>query len=226
LQMGGTGFEAPMTRRVWVIVAGIGAAAAGVATICLLAPSMWYVIWIEDYKKTPQQDKVSSNLGEIGRALRRFEKDQGRFPAPYVTDAHGHPLLSWRVLLLPYLGHKDLFDSFRLQEAWSSEHNLRLLHRMPAEFGHPKLTQAESDSGLTLFRGVGTGGSRFGSVAPVREEYLRRPLLVVEVREPVIWTKPEELIDLTKFPIDGLGRVRRTGFFGLFDDWNVGIVTE
>ena len=42
--------------------------------------------------------------------------------------------LSWRVHLLPALGHKQLFESFRLNEPWDSDHNRALLNQMPEEF--------------------------------------------------------------------------------------------
>jgi hypothetical protein len=38
------------------------------------------------------------------------------FPPPHAVDANGQPLLSWRVLLLPYLDHQELYDEFRLNE--------------------------------------------------------------------------------------------------------------
>ncbi|MFO0939277.1 MAG: DUF1559 domain-containing protein [Pirellulales bacterium] len=53
--------------------------------------------------------------------------------------------LSWRVHLLPYIGQKTLFDQFRLNEAWDSEHNRPLIKSMPKEFG-------SSPEGKTRFR--------------------------------------------------------------------------
>ncbi len=39
--------------------------------------------------------------------------------------------LSWRVHLLPFLGHNALYKQFRLEEPWDSPHNQQLLSSMP-----------------------------------------------------------------------------------------------
>jgi hypothetical protein len=41
------------------------------------------------------------------------------------------PFLSWRVAILPYLGQKKLYDEFKLDEPWDSEHNKKLIPKMP-----------------------------------------------------------------------------------------------
>lgn len=42
--------------------------------------------------------------------------------------------LSWRVHLLPFMDESVLYEQFRLDEPWDSEHNLALLERMPDAF--------------------------------------------------------------------------------------------
>ena len=39
--------------------------------------------------------------------------------------------LSWRVLLLPYLEEKTLYEQFHLDEPWDSPNNKKLIERMP-----------------------------------------------------------------------------------------------
>src|SRR5262249_38557599 len=46
----------------------------------------------------------------------------------------GKPLLSWRMLLLPYLDQKELYKEFKLDEPWDSTHNRKLLAKAPAVF--------------------------------------------------------------------------------------------
>jgi hypothetical protein len=41
------------------------------------------------------------------------------------------------VLLLPYLGHRDLFEQYDFSQPWDSARNLRLLDKMPAVFHDP-----------------------------------------------------------------------------------------
>src|SRR5262249_23416572 len=52
-------------------------------------------------------------------------------PPPAVYDRDGQPLLSWRVLILPYIEQRELFGEFKLDEPWDSPHNLALLPKMP-----------------------------------------------------------------------------------------------
>ncbi|MCY3005468.1 MAG: DUF1559 domain-containing protein [Planctomycetota bacterium] len=40
--------------------------------------------------------------------------------------------LSWRVHLLPFFGFAELYQEFKLDEAWDSPHNIKLLAKMPA----------------------------------------------------------------------------------------------
>jgi hypothetical protein len=59
-----------------------------------------------------------------------------------VCGPDGTPLLSWRVLVLPYLGQEELFAQFRLTEPWDSDHNVRLLDRMPSTYAPPAYKQS------------------------------------------------------------------------------------
>lgn len=40
--------------------------------------------------------------------------------------------LSWRVHILPFIGFNELYQEFKLDEAWDSPHNIKLLEKMPA----------------------------------------------------------------------------------------------
>jgi hypothetical protein len=40
--------------------------------------------------------------------------------------------LSWRVHILPFIGFQELYEEFKLDEAWDSPHNIKLLPKMPA----------------------------------------------------------------------------------------------
>src|SRR5262249_34911626 len=79
--------------------------------------------------------KAKKNLNTIVLGLQEYsDKNKGHMPPPAVIDKNGKRLLSWRVLILPYVGHKDLYEQFHLDEPWDSEHNKKLLAKMPAVF--------------------------------------------------------------------------------------------
>src|SRR6185295_2767398 len=75
-----------------------------------------------------------NNLKIIGLAMHNYHDTNQRFPAAAIYDKQGKPLLSWRVAILPYLNQKQLYESFHLDEPWDSEHNRKLIPRMPAEY--------------------------------------------------------------------------------------------
>ncbi|MFO0845686.1 MAG: sigma-70 family RNA polymerase sigma factor [Gemmataceae bacterium] len=77
---------------------------------------------------------VRRNLKALALAMHNYHDANGQFPPAAVTDRAGKPLLSWRVLLLPYLGQEALYKEFRLNEPWDSPTNKKLLARMPPVF--------------------------------------------------------------------------------------------
>ena len=70
-------------------------------------------------------------------ALQQYEDRYGSFPPAYVLNKQGQRWHSWRVLLLPELGHADLYAQYRFDEPWNGPHNRQLLDRMPAVYSCP-----------------------------------------------------------------------------------------
>ena len=79
-----------------------------------------------------QKAKNTNNLRKVLYAMEKYRLDHGSYPPALTRDEKGRILQSWRVLLLPYLGQKDLFDKIRLREPWNSEYN-RQFHSMNIE---------------------------------------------------------------------------------------------
>src|SRR2546423_15597814 len=44
---------------------------------------------------------------------------------------------SWRVALLPYLGHGALYKQYHFDEPWDSPDNRKVLEQMPSVYRHP-----------------------------------------------------------------------------------------
>ena len=80
-----------------------------------------------------QRQRSLKNLRQIATAIINYHDATTRFPTD-ITDKAGKPLLSWRVELLPYLEQDNLYKSFRRDQPWDSEHNLKLLAKMPDVF--------------------------------------------------------------------------------------------
>jgi hypothetical protein len=163
----------------------------------------------EDADKAAKAEALR-RLRVIGKAL---DPENSGFPAGF-ADAKGQPILSWRVVILQYLGPDEakLFEQFKLTEPWDSEHNKKLITRMPKIFESPGKAAPEGKTYLRSFVGEmaiipppPAPGDAFPNSSPGVPNFLRsRPigdvtdgtaltLAVVEATEPVEWTKPDEL---------------------------------
>ena len=89
------------------------------------------VLFLEE---SSRRGTCMNNLTQIGLALQSYHGSYGCFPPPYVTDAQGKPLYSWRVLVLPWMEEFDLYNQWRLDEPWDSPHNQSL--PAPGEWCH------------------------------------------------------------------------------------------
>jgi hypothetical protein len=122
---------------------------------------------------------------------------QGHFPPAYVADENGRPLLSWRVLVLPYLDQKALFDQFDLTEPWDGPTNSRLLSQMPNTY---RLHTIDDDNKTATNYVAVVGEKTMWSGAEGRPNGFStdgslNTLLVAEfVGRPIPWTKPEDLL--------------------------------
>lgn len=138
-----------------------------------------------------------NNLKQLALAMHNYVDVKKTFPPPANYDAKGKALLSWRVHLLPFLEQDALYKEFHLKEGWDSEHNKKLISRMPVLFRSP--LQKNDKPGMTTYLApVGKDtmfpdrkGVRFADVS----DGLSNTILLVEVNDAnaVIWTKPDDL---------------------------------
>lgn len=102
---------------------------------------------------------------------------------------------SWRVLLLPYLEEDNLYKQFHLEEPWDSPHNKPLSEKTPRCYV-PALG-GNDPPGLTRYQGFvgpGTAFERGGLTWDDFPDGRSGTILVVEAAEPVLWSKPEDLV--------------------------------
>lgn len=73
--------------------------------------------------------QTQNNLKQLGLGLHNYHSAFQALPTYYKMEQSKG--LSWRVHILPFIEHADLYKEFHLDEAWDSPHNIRLLDRMP-----------------------------------------------------------------------------------------------
>ncbi|MGB7344750.1 MAG: DUF1559 domain-containing protein [Pirellulaceae bacterium] len=139
------------------------------------------------------------NLEKIADALNAYAAEHKTYPPPALTDASGKPLVSWRVLILPYLDEDDLHAQFDLTKDWTSEVNMQAAYQMPAVFRHPDAQQGFSapESDYYLVVGANTLFPPTGPMNP--QDIIDSPtqtMLVIEGNPSVttgMWTEPVDL---------------------------------
>ncbi len=148
-QGGGSRSKRPQGRRrkrkqssgsnTWIIVVvvlGLGALLVVPCLIALLLPA------VQQAREAARRSACTSNMKQIGVALHNYHDEYGSLPPAYVADANGSPMYSWRVLILPQLGHQQLYDRFDLSQPWDSPVNRLVLLSMPKTYrcpSHPDL---------------------------------------------------------------------------------------
>jgi len=137
-------------------------------------------------------------------------------------DAAGRPLLSWRVHILPFIDEQKLYDEFHLDEPWDSEHNRKLIEKMPDAYRSPasKLKQKGLASYLLpIGEGTVCPGRRGVEFKEITDGTANTMLLVeVDDEQAVVWTKPEDLPYDPQQPAKGLGGLYRGGFHAVTCD--------
>jgi len=133
------------------------------------------------------------NMKDIAIAIHNYYSAYDRFPAD-ITDKAGKPILSWRVAVLPYMHAGDLYKQLRLDEPWDSEHNKKLVDKIPAQFVSPHqksprgTTTYLAPSGDGYFLTPGVKNRKFNDLP----DGSSNTLMLVEVADELAapWTKP------------------------------------
>jgi uncharacterized protein (TIGR03067 family) len=164
------------------------------------------------------------NLKIIGLAMHNYAaSNKTAFPPHAIYDKDGKtPLLSWRVTILPYIEQGALYHQFKLDEPWDSEHNKKLIAKMPKEYMLP-VKQGEGMTNYQVFTGPGTV---FNGNNPTKllgiPNGTSNTILAVEAKEPVIWTKPADLsLPKGKGKMPAVGGHFENGFQVLMCDGSV-----
>ncbi len=167
--------------------------------------------------RVPTPRTSTNNLKQIGLAMHNHHSAYRELPDSAIRDGAGKPLLSWRVKILPFVEEQALYQQFHLDEPWDSEHNIKLLEKMPAVYRHPLV---KTDPGKTVYQ------------VPIGDKFLFKPDAVTKFREvldglsntimavetdadsAVEWTKPADWeVDLDN-PFIGL-RFDNNGMFNV-----------
>jgi RNA polymerase sigma factor (sigma-70 family) len=207
----------------------------------------------EDDKEQQRTDKLAHDMAQSRLNLRKLalamidhaDKNKGFMPPPALINKDGKAVLSWRVLILPYLGERDLYEQFKLSEPWDGPNNKKLLSKMPAVFAPPGVKTPEP---YTTFyqvfvspkpkdgrKAAERGGSEIQAafvqgqpqLFPAHfSDGLSQTILIIEAAKAVAWTQPADLPYAADKPLPELGGMFADVFHTAFANGDVHSLTK
>lgn len=204
----------PVAR--WLVRVGI----YSLALLPIVIASIWFMQPVV-VKLKAQRDIAlcKQNLQQIAKALNNYAADYGTYPPAVTYDASGKAMHSWRVLILPYLNERKLYETYDMSKPWDAAENSHLQAQIPAVYVSPANSNiAIGESSYMLITGPGT---LFPPKAPPGKpsevpDGAENTILVVETNNRISsWIEPVDL-DATKLParigmLGGIGGSHRDG---------------
>jgi hypothetical protein len=175
--------------------------------------------------------KSTNNMKQLGLAAFNYLDKYGTFPPAYSTDKDGKRLLSWRVHLLPFLDQEKLYKEFHLDEPWDSDHNKKLIAKMPAVFRSSQNKKLAAEFKTTYLAPIGDAtmwpGAKGVRISEVTDGTSTTIFLVdADDDHAVEWTRPQDLDYDAKTPMKGLGGRYHGGFLVSMADGSVRLVNN
>jgi hypothetical protein len=177
---------------------------------------------ISQAQASAARSRSMNNLKQIGLAMHNYHDTYNTLPPAAIVDKKGKPMLSWRVMILPYIEQDNLYKQFKLDEPWDSDHNKKLIDKMPPTYAIP--TKA-AKPGMTHYRVFVGNGAMFdwvqGSGFNTITDGLSNTWMVVEAEEGVPWTKPDDLEFDPLKELPKMGKFFKGGFNVVMGDGSV-----
>ena len=191
------------TMVVLVVVAVlmvIGISGIGSMLVGLLLPG------VQTAREDARRATCNDHLKQIAMAMHNYHAVYKCFPPAYIPDKHGRPMHSWRVLLLPYLEQKDLYNRYRFNEPWNSAHN-RIVSDLAIGLFQCPSQPASNEPTTNYMMVVGphtiSDGSHSRKIAEITDGPADTIMLVEVADSATWWAEPEDLyFDKLNFTIN------------------------
>lgn len=172
----------------WTVLKIFGVGLIGLVLLALLLP-------FNRGREPARRTQCKYNLKQIGLALHNYHDVYEAFPPAYTVNSDGHPLHSWRTLILPFMEQQALYDSIDLSKPWSDPVNRAAFESNLQAYRCPS---SDVPDGHTTYLGVTGPNSVFYSTEAVQLQDITdgtsNTLLVMEVplEFSVHWMAPHD----------------------------------
>jgi len=165
----------PLALR-WILLATL-------LLLCLLG-----VKFVREGRQAARNANCRGALAQIRLALQNHQLETGDLPPLVLRDGRGNPLMSWRVLLLPYFDFEEraFYSELDLSEPWNSPKNVAVAS--PASSRIARWFRSPNDFA------AGSNDTSFVAIEiPENADHGRR-LVIVEIHNTGIhWMEPRDL---------------------------------
>jgi hypothetical protein len=172
---------------------------------------------VQKVREAAARTQSMNNLRQLSLAMLNYYDTYKHLPEQASHDKQGRPLLSWRVHILPFLDQKELYDQFHLDEPWDSEHNKKLIAKIPPMYMSPLSAAPRGKTTYLVPVGKDTAfppGQKL-KIADITDG-TSNTIGIIEADDAhaVEWTRPADLPYDPKLPLRGLGG-RKEGRFSI-----------
>lgn len=129
-------------------------------------------------------------------AVADYHDTHHHFPPPYVNGPDGKSWHSWRILILPYIEQKELYDAYNFDEPWDGPNNRKLAERMPQIFRfHGSEREGNTTTNYLAVVGEETiwPGDRKLSYSDITDGTSETILIVENHGAGIHWMEPRDL---------------------------------
>lgn len=129
-------------------------------------------------------------------AVANYHETYKCYPPPFIADADGKPMHSWRILVLPFLERNDLYQQYRFDEPWDGPNNRKLADQMPSNYA---LHGCEQPGNVTTnyLRVIGDStaspANRTVNEMEVVDGTLNTLFIIENVDSGIHWMEPRDL---------------------------------
>jgi hypothetical protein len=196
------------------------------ALAILVTLGSWFWMAVREAREEAIAGFAMSRLNQLQLALSNYHVVHGCFPPAYLADAKGTPMHSWRVLILPFVEQKPLYDAYRFDEPWNGPNNRKLADRMPKSFHI--CSEPDSTTMTNIVVIVGPGTAFPGPKSTRMKDFadgLDNTILLAEIADSDIpWLEPRDLrVEEMSFTVNdkrkpSISCSRRRGPYVVFAD--------
>lgn len=178
--------------------------------LAMLGCGIWLVGAIKDAREAARHSQCRGHFSQLMLALVNYHETYKCLPPAFIAGENGKPMHSWRVLLLPFVDHQELYKQYDFREPWDGPNNRKLANKINLDlFQCPSGSNDEASLMTNYVAVVGPQtafpGSRSASFEDFRDGVENSILLVEIANSNIHWMEPRDLMfDEMSFVVNDL----------------------